>query len=220
MINYDNIPIFELIYVIVNYGSGSRVLHKAKEYGISGGTVFLGRGTVNNSLLKFFSLYDEKKEIVLMGTDKHTADRALVELNKDFQFEKPNHGIVFTTSTCEIVGSRCCICEQKEERGVNEPMYQFIITIVNRGKAEEVIEAAKAAGSKGGTIINARGSGVHETSKLFNMDIEPEKEIVMILTKEDITEAVVSSIRERLDIDKAGNGIIFIQNVNKTYGIY
>ena len=220
MINYDNIPIFELIYVIVNYGSGSRVLHKAKEYGISGGTVFLGRGTVNNSLLKFFSLYDEKKEIVLMGTDKHTADRALVELNKDFQFEKPNHGIVFTTSICEIVGSRCFICEQKEERGINEPMYQFSITIVNRGKAEEVIEAAKAAGSKGGTIINARGSGVHETSKLFNMDIEPEKEIVMILTKEDITEAVVSSIRERLDIDKAGNGIIFIQNVNKTYGIY
>ena len=164
---------------------------------------------------------DEKKEIVLMGTDKHTADHALVELNKDFQFEKPNHGIVFTTSMCEIIGSRCCICEEnEEERGVNEPMYQIIITIVNRGKAEDVIEAAKAAGSKGGTIINARGSGVNETSKLFNMDIEPEKEMVMILSKEDITENIVSSIRERLEIDKPGNGIIFIQNVNKTYGIY
>ena len=221
MINYDSIPIFELIYVIVNYGAGSRVLYKAKEYGISGGTVFLGRGTVNNSLLKFFSLYDEKKEIVLMGTDKHTADHALVELNKDFQFEKPNHGIVFTTSMCEIIGSRCCICEEnEEERGVNEPMYQIIITIVNRGKAEDVIEAAKAAGSKGGTIINARGSGVNETCKLFNMDIEAEKEMVMILSKEDITENIVSSIRERLEIDKPGNGIIFIQNVNKTYGIY
>ena len=162
MINYDSIPIFELIYVIVNYGAGSRVLHKAKEYGISGGTVFLGRGTVNNSLLKFFSLYDEKKEIVLMGTDKHTADHALVELNKDFQFEKPNHGIVFTTSMCEIIGSRCCICEEnEEERGVNEPMYQIIITIVNRGKAEDVIEAANC-GSKGGTIINAKDQ-VNET---------------------------------------------------------
>ena len=99
-------------------------------------------------------------------------------------------------------------------------MYQIIITIVNRGKAEDVIEAAKAAGSKGGTIINARGSGVNETSKLFNMDIEPEKEMVMILSKEDITENIVSSIHERLEIDKPGNGIIFIQNVNKTYGIY
>ncbi|WP_296559668.1 P-II family nitrogen regulator [uncultured Acetobacterium sp.] len=221
MTNYNSMPIFELVYVVVNYGMGSRILHKAKEYGISGGTIFLGKGTVNNSLLNFLSLYDERKEIVLLGTDNHTADHALVELNKEFQFEKPNHGIVFTTSACEIIGSRCYKSEENEEgRGVNKLMYQNIITIVNRGKAEEVIEAAKAAGSKSGTIINARGSGVNETSKLFNMDIEPEKEIVIILSKEDITEAIVTSIREKLEIDKPGNGIIFIQNINKAYGVY
>lgn len=221
MTNYNSMPIFELVYVVVNYGMGSRILHKAKEYGISGGTIFLGKGTVNNSLLNFLSLYDERKEIVLLGTDNHTADHALVELNKEFQFEKPNHGIVFTTSACEIIGSRCYKSEKNEEgRGVNKLMYQNIITIVNRGKAEEVIEAAKAAGSKGGTIINARGSGLNETSKLFNMDIEPEKEIVIILSKDDISEAIVASIREKLEIDTPGNGIIFIQNINKAYGIY
>lgn len=221
MTNYNSIPIFELIYVVVNYGMGSRILQKAKKHGISGGTIFLGKGTINNSLLNFLSLYDERKEIVLLGTDYHTADHALVELNKKFKFEKPNHGIVFTTSACEIVGSRCYKSEENEEgRGVNKLMYQNIIIIVNRGKAEEVIEAAKAAGSKGGTIINARGSGVNETSKLFNMDIEPEKEIVIILSKEDITEAIVTSIREKLEIDKPGNGIVFIQNINKAYGVY
>ena len=221
MTNNNSMPIFELIYVVVNYGMGSRILRKAKEYGISGETIFLGKGTVNNSLLNFLSLYDERKEIVLLGTDNHTADHALVELNKEFQFEKPNHGIVFTTSACEIIGSRCYKSEENEEgRGVNKLMYQNIITIVNRGKAEEVIEAAKAAGSKGGTIINARGSGVNEKSKLFNMDIEPEKEIVIILSKEAITEAIVTSIREKLEIDKPGNGIIFIQNINKAYGVY
>lgn len=221
MANYDGSSIFELIYVIVNYGKGSRVLHKAKEFGISGGTVALGRGTVNSSLLKLLSLYDERKEIVLLGADNHTAENALAELNKDFRFEKPNHGIVFTTSACEIIGSRGCACRgNEEERGVNRCMYQVIITVVNRGKAEDVIEAAKAAGSKGGTIINARGSGINETSRLFHMDIEPEKEMVLILSKEETAEAIISSIRERLKIDKPGNGIIFIQNVNKTYGVY
>ena len=221
MPNYNSFPVFKLIYVIVNYGMGSRVLHKAKEYGIRGGTVFLGRGTVNNSFLNFLSLYNERKEIVVLGTDNHTAANALVNLNKDFQFAKPNHGIVFTITTCGIIGSRCCICEEtEEERDVDKSMYQIIITIVNRGKAEDVIDAAKVAGSKGGTIINARGSGINETSKLFNMDIEPEKEMVMILSKEEITENIVSSIRERLEIDKPGNGIIFIQNINKTYGVY
>lgn len=76
------------------------------------------------------------------------------------------------------------------------------------------------AGSKGGTIINARGSGIHETSKIFSMAIEPEKEIVLILSEEESTEGIVASIRKKLKIDEPGNGIIFIQEVSKTYGLY
>ena len=221
MYNLEHISNFELIYVIINYGMGSKVLHKAKEYGIRGGTVVLGKGTVRNPFLNFLSLYDERKEIVLLGASKMTADHVVKELSKEFKFEKPNHGIAFTTSTCKIVGSNCYKDEViEEERGVENSMYQLIITIVNRGSAEDVISAANEAGSKGGTIINARGAGVHETTKLFNMDIEPEKEMVMILSKEEVTEAIVLSIHEKLELDKPGNGIVFVQDVNKTYGIF
>ena len=100
------------------------------------------------------------------------------------------------------------------------PMYHLLNVIVDKGKAEDVIDAATSAGSKGGTIINARGSGIHETSKLFAMEIEPEREIVMILSEYGNTDAIVASIRENLKIDAPGKGIIYIQDVNKTYGIY
>lgn len=220
MINLENISAFELIYVIVNNGVGSKVLHKVKEYGISGGTIFLGKGTVSNFLANLLALYDESKEIVLFGADSATAEHALSELNKTMHFEKPHHGIAFSTTACGIVGSRSYQSKENEEERGAESMYQNIITIVNRGMAEDVIDAAKAAGSKGGTIINARGSGVNETTKLFNMEIEPEKELVMILSKKDTTDGIVASIREKLEIDKPGNGIIFIQNVNNVYGIY
>lgn len=106
------------------------------------------------------------------------------------------------------------------KEGDGKIMYQNIMAVVDKGKAEDVIESAQKAGSKGGTILNARGSGVHETSKLFSMDIEPEKEIVMILSDENYTEAIVTKIREDLKIDEPGNGIIFVQDVNQTYGIY
>ncbi len=106
------------------------------------------------------------------------------------------------------------------ERGEAETMHKVITVIVDKGKAEDVIDAATKAGSKGGTIMNGRGSGIHETSKLFSMDIEPEREIVIILSETSKTEAIVSSIRKDLDMDKPGNGIIYIQDVNKVYGIY
>lgn len=210
----------ELICVIVNFGVGSKLIKSAKRYGISGGTITLGRGTVNSRLLDFIGLSDIRKEIVYMAAEQETAYRALEELNREFEFQKPNHGIVFTTAICGFVGTHKLVCPIKtEEEGAENIMYHVITIIVDKGKGEEVITAATQAGSKGGTIVNARGSGIHETSKLFNMEIEPEKEMVLIVSESDRTEAIVSNIGQTLKIDEPGNGIIFIQNANKTYGI-
>lgn len=222
MNDFENITGYEIIYVIVNYGMGSNVLHKAKEYGVPGGTVYIGRGTVNNPLLNFLSLNDERKEIILMGADNITTNYALDKLNKEFNFKKSNHGIAFTVSSMKMVGSRTYnvmndnLDETKRE---DKHMYQIITTVVNKGRAEDVIEAAKEAGSKGGTVINARGSGEKETAKLFNMEIEPQKEIVLILSKADTVDNIVKNISEKLDIEKAGNGIIFVQDVARTIGV-
>lgn len=221
MITDAEIADLELICVIVNFGLGSKVMHTAKKCGIMGGTVFFGKGTINDDILKFLALSDVRKEIVLMLAEKRTADQALEVLDKKFKFAKPNHGIAFTTPVCGVVGARSYKCgDIAEGRGVDNIMYQAITVVVDKGMAEDVIDAATQAGSRGGTIINARGSGIHETSKLFSMDIEPEKEIVLILSEQEKTEAIVSSIRNHLKIDEPGNGIIFIQNVNKTYGLY
>ncbi|SHG95948.1 nitrogen regulatory protein P-II family [Anaerosphaera aminiphila DSM 21120] len=209
----------EIIYAIVNCGLGSKILHTAKGHGISGGTIFLARGTANNQILKYLGLCDIRKEIVVMVSKKSVVSKVIDILDKVFLFEKPNHGIVFTMPINDVVGI-------KKLEGTNrnivegEIMYHTITVIVDRGKAEQVIDAAVKAGSKGGTIVNGRGSGIHEVSKLFSMEVEPEKEIVLILSESDNTDNIVSSIRKDLEIDKAGNGIIYIQNVNQTFGIH
>ena len=45
-------------------------------------------------------------------------------------------------------------------------------TLVDKENAEDVVDPAMLAGAKGGTIINARGSGIHETSKIFSIEID------------------------------------------------
>jgi len=210
----------ELVCVIVNDGLGSRLVKSAKRNGFSGGTITYGKGTANNRLLDYLGLSDIRKEIIYLAADQSTAYQALDKINKEFEFHKPNHGIAFTTSMCSVYGSKNVDCHQLEnKRGANIQMYHVITVIVDKGNAEDVVRAAEKAGSKGGTILNGRGSGVHETSKVFAMEIELEKEIVLILSEVDRTEAVVSSIRKDLKIDEPGNGIIFVQDVNKTYGI-
>ncbi|AST90833.1 transcriptional regulator [Sutcliffiella cohnii] len=211
---------YEQVCIIVDFGKGSKIMQTAKKHGISGGTILVGKGTVKNRLLEMLGINDIRKEIIILVSDKSTVHHAIEQLDKQFKFSKPNHGIVFTTSIYRVLGAKCMKETINEESGVNNTMYHAITVIVEKGNAELVIDAANEAGSKGGTIINARGSGIHETSKLFSMTIEPEKELVLILSEKESTENIISSIRSKLKIDEPGNGIIFIQDVNKTYGLY
>ena len=212
---------FELLCVIVNFGLGSDIVKFSKQHGVTGGTILFGKGTIRNAILQFLDLADVRKEIVLMATESDTAADVLEDLNKKYNLKKPNHGIAFTVPISKVLGAKSCKgSADRESRGVENTMYKLIMVVVDKGKAETVIEAATKAGSKGGTIINGRGSGIHETSKLFSMEIEPEKEIVLIISETQLTESIAASISDELQINEPGNGIIFIQDVNKAYGLY
>ena len=220
MVDHLELKETSLLCVIVNCGFGSKVLRVAKQHGVLGGTVFLGKGTVRNRLLEFFDICDVRKEIVLMVGESEVIQEATNYINKEFHLHKPYHGIAFIMPVVAFLGTRKNYKEfNKDNGGAHKAMYHSIFTVVDKGKGEMVMEAANKAGAKGGTIINARGTGVHETSKVFNIDIEPEKEIVLILSEETLTEQIVKAIGEDLEINKPGNGVVFVQNVTGVYGV-
>lgn len=211
---------FRLICVVVNYGEASKVIRYAKQHGVTGATVCLGRGLVNNPLLKSLAVSDVRREIIYMVTDREGSSSVLAALEAKYRFNKPHNGIAFGMPVNAISGTRCYACETIEQpREAKNPMYHLITAVVDKGLAEDVIDAATAAGSRGGTIINARGSGIHETSRVFSMNIEPEREIAMIVSNADKTMDIVTSIRQHLDLDAPGKGIVYVQEVDEAYGL-
>ena len=207
----------ELAIVIVNSDYGSRALRIAKRNGVRGGTVFFGMGTLKSRILQFLELADSRKEIVLFAADRHTMHKAIEQIDREFVFRKPNHGIAFTMplSVCMKPGTG----EYVYKKNGGEFMYSAIIVIVPRGESERVMEAATKAGARGGTLIKARGAGDLEAGKLFNMDIEPEKEIVLILSDATLTEKISVAIGNRLGVGEHGKGAIFCLDVREVFGL-
>lgn len=206
---------------IMDFGKGSKALKLAKRLGAKGGTIFLGKGTVSNELLNMLGFLEIRKEIFITIIDKDQEDIFYDEMSKKFSLNKPNHGIAFSMALknfLRIDGSK--YLSNTEKKGVNNVDYEAIFVIVDKGLSDNVIDSAKAAGSKGGTVIHGRGSGTEAKEKLFNIEIEPEKDIILILAKEEESEDIVSSIKENLNICKPGAGIIFVLDVNKTLGLY
>lgn len=218
----NNVANYDLIAVIVNFGKGSKVAKIAKKNGVTGATILLGKGTVNSHILKLLEIADVRKEIVMMISQKQYTKQVIEALDKKFHFEKPNHGIVFTLDVNGLYGHHeDDLTNYKESRGSRKAMKNVIFVVVDKGKAEEVTESAVSAGARGATIMKARGSGVHEQEKIFfNFPVEPEKETVMILADQEITDSIVQKVRQDLNIDEPGKGILFTIPVNDAYGLY
>jgi len=97
--------------------------------------------------------------------------------------------------------------------------HDLIITIVRRGWSERVISASKQAGAEGGTIIFGRGTGIREQKMLLGIPIEPEKEIVLTVVPETITNTVLDAIIAAVDLQKPGHGICFVMELKRVEGI-
>ena len=208
----------EMLVVIVEQNKASKVLHLADEKGVTASVAMLGRGTASRTLFDYLGLNDKKKAVLMLfGKTEEIMDLADYLVEK-LEMDKPNHGIAYIESAFNVFGTEDnANGSENIKRGEN--MYNAIYTIVEKGNADDVIEAAQKAGSRGGTVMHARGSGSEEARKVFNMLIEPEKEIVLIISEEAKTKDIVESIRKETGIEEQGKGIIFVTRVEQTYGL-
>ena len=99
------------------------------------------------------------------------------------------------------------------------PAYEAVFCIVNDGFSDVVMDAAREAGARGGTVIHARGTANKEAEKFFKITIQPEKEIVMILVPADIKDDVLRAIYRNAGLKTEGQGIAFSVAVDDVVGM-
>lgn len=100
-----------------------------------------------------------------------------------------------------------------------EDNFDLVVSIVNRGHSDPVVEASREAGANGGTIIYGRGTGKNETATFMGVSIQPEKEIIMTLTKTENRNNIMEAICEKAGLGTPGAGICFSLPVTKVRGI-
>ena len=95
----------------------------------------------------------------------------------------------------------------------------LIVTIVRKGWGEAVLEATMAAGAHGGTIIPARGFGKNEQQRVFGIQIEPEKEVILTLVPGTIKEEILKEVQRAGELDAPGKGLAFALRAQDVVGI-
>ena len=208
-------PMHKLIISIVPHNSGEIITNAAKLAGSRGGTILMGRGTAENSIIQLLGLGDKSKDIVYILVEEEICQNVLVKIKESTQ-NKKNFGIVFTIDINNFLRSGSIKNLENENLGVEKmnDSYEMINVIVNKGYAEDAMAAARKAGAGGGTIINARGTAKEGDAKFFGIEIVPEKEMLLILVPKDNKDEIIKAISDLPCLNKAGSGILFTNSAN------
>lgn len=223
-------PKQKLIVTIVRKEKAKKVIFASKKAGASGGTTLFGKGFRLHDKDRFLGIpIEREREIILTLVDEEIYPAVMQAIIDSVNLNKPKQGVGFVISAKHITGVQHLLGlndtdnepdeEDVELKMEEKIMYDLIVTIINKGDCEKVVDASKRAGAEGGTILSGRGTGIHEQAKLFNILIEPEKEVVLTLINKEKTNDVLKTIEEEAELNTAGKGIAFVIDVEQTIGI-
>ncbi len=219
-----------LVITVVNDGQAAAIVNLL--HGVNSAVSFIthGEGTARNDLYDVLGFGEQKKQIILSTIKRRDWTSLATLLEERFSVSTAAKGIAFMLDINAVAGVSTYkfltdrrIEPKEAERGIskmeNAKEYEAIFAIVNNGCTDLVMNAAKRAGARGGTIINARGTGNKDIEKFYGVVITPEKQIVMILVEKDIRDAVLTQITADVNIHSKGQGIAFSMPVDGVVGI-
>ena len=91
----------------------------------------------------------------------------------------------------------------------------LITFIVSHCDAYDIMTAAREAGAKGGTILNAHGTLRGDDAEFFGITLGSEKEMLIIVAEKDLADNILNAVKDLPMFKKTGGGIIYTTEVKR-----
>lgn len=178
-----------------------------------------GKGTASQGILDFLGLTKTEK-IVFTSIIPDIYEKELLSyIKKEMKIKEIGRGVAFTTP---ISSSPKYLSEVFKDNGgkimKGKREYHLLLTIVIEGYAEKVMGVAKKYGANGGTIIQGREIGTKSSFKFFNVEVEPEKDILLIVCKEEDKNTIMEKILEKYGANTDAKGLCITLPIDNVIG--
>jgi nitrogen regulatory protein PII len=99
--------------------------------------------------------------------------------------------------------------------------FKLIIALVEDSTTEKVLEAARAAGATGSTVINhARGEGIEQSKTFLGLTLDTQRDVLLLLVEEHLSRPILEKISEAGEFDnQSGSGIAFQIDIEDAVGV-
>ena len=208
-----------MLVMITNSNLERKFIKMLGKYKVGFKVVLHGIGTASSSLLEYFGLNEEEKAIITSVVPPVICKHILKGIEQEMN--DPGRGIAFSIPLSSSTKYMLDYYQKHEMEDIEmkEANQHLIVTIVNEGYADKVMNEAKKVGATGGTTLNGRGLENEKIVKFLNISIEPEKDVVLIIAPTDKKNKIMNVIVENCGLKTPGAGICFSLPVDHVVGL-
>lgn len=224
-----------LVMAITDREKSDKVVALFDDNNVATTYALMGEGTAPPEVLDYLYLSPSQK-IIVFGVVTNTGIAPLIKSAKRrLYLDYPGNGIMVSVPLNSVGGKRCLqyimdgqavdMNEKKsdqverEERMAIKTDYEMIFVIANEGYSDMIMDAARGAGAKGGTVIKGRGTGIENTEKFLGFSIAKEKEIHLLVTPAQGRNHIMKAIMEKAGLESKAQAMVFSLPVSHAIGL-
>ena len=185
-------------------------------------------GTASQSILDSLGLDSAEKTLMMTFLERSAARKLMNGCVKELGIEVAGAGIAFLLPMDAVGGQRAMDAllagqsyDLEEVKTVDKNAYPYalLVAILEAGNTDLVMDAAREAGARGGTVVHAKGTIGSMMRKFLGVTIAEEKEMILILTSQADKSALMKAIMEKAGIASSAHTILFSLPVDSIAGL-
>ena len=123
-----------------------------------------GRGTAMQGMLDLLGIESNEKRVVLTAANEEKTAQLIAAQRRYLHLGVPGHGFVIAIPIKSVGGGRAVAYMNGDTKNAKYTPainydYELIVAISNEGSTDLVMNAARAAGARGGTVLHGKGTG-------------------------------------------------------------
>lgn len=176
----------------------------------------MGVGTASSEVMDILGLDSADKDIIFSFVGAHELPAMLSEISGRKFMKSAGAGIAFTlplTGIGSLVHETLThgapdIEEEKMSENKGKDAFSLIVAVSDPGYSDTIMELARGAGARGGTVVYTRGIGNEGAGKFLGINIQEEKEMVLILTPAEDRLTIMRAINEGFGLRAEANAVV------------
>lgn len=194
-----------------------------------------GKGTAPSEILDIFGLGGTTRLITISILPRRKVAKLFEAMAGQLAFRQKGGGIAISVPLTGLQSQILHLlkdearveAEKRMEERMNEDMsetkrqaeYVVIWASVSSGYSDDVIDAARAAGARGGTVIKGRRRNSERVSRQFGVSTQEEQDFVMIVAPKSKKGEILSSVSAACGLRTDAHGVVLSLPVEDVIGL-